>query len=71
MTNTHKKAQENYMRAVANLQIVKDRLFAAECDDSIHSENHAWWAEVKRARLDVQRYTAIVEQWKTNESSGL
>tara|TARA_R110002167_G_scaffold172856_4_gene371255 strand:+ start:2914 stop:3108 length:195 start_codon:yes stop_codon:yes gene_type:complete len=64
MTNMHIKAQENYMRA-------KDRLFALECDDSIHSENHAWWAEVKRARLDVQRYAAIVEQWKTNESSSL
>ena len=64
MTNMHIKAQENYMRA-------KDRLFALECDDSIHSENHAWWAEVKRARLDVQRYAAIVEQWKSNESSSL
>jgi len=64
MTNTHKEAQENYIKA-------KDRLFALECDDSIHSPNHPWWAEVKRARLEVQEYAAIVEQWKTNESSGL
>ena len=64
MTNTHKEAQENYIKA-------KDRLFALECDDSIHSPNHAWWAEVKRARLEFQRYAAIVEQWRTNESSGL
>ena len=64
MTKTNKEAQEQYIRA-------KDRLFALECDDSIHSPNHPWWSEVKRARLEVQRYAAIVEQWKTNESSGL
>tara|TARA_R110001592_G_scaffold131052_1_gene344653 strand:- start:29887 stop:30081 length:195 start_codon:yes stop_codon:yes gene_type:complete len=64
MSNTHKEAQENYTRA-------KDRLFALECDDSIHSENHPWWTEVKQARLEVQRCAAIVEQWRTNETSGL
>lgn len=64
MTDTHKEAEENYIRA-------KDRLFALECDDSIHSPNHPWWTEVKRARIEVQRCAAIVEQWKNNETCNL